>query len=331
MAPARTAALVLLLSPTLAWAQLAPPTPPSSTARPALSTTPGPPVAVLAEPPPDWIPPDPAAWWTDEWPGPSEAAEPLGPRRLGRGEQLTAIDNGVGPDLYRLWGLQPLQTRIIRGDETIVEVWVRPARTVRQSVIRLYVRRDGESFVQARAGLACCEAGIARRVGFDAQLAPGWTARIRALRDLSAWNSPRDVVVEEEGVSDAVCVDGVAYDVTLMLPGRARHLRRACDPAAVGEIADVLETAVGAALGHEPRIDVVFNKGAQYASQRRAYQALTAGGGRLKPAGVVREQPPAFEPPPEPEPAIPPAAPAPPTGQTPPSAPSGDGVRSPGP
>ena len=181
MAPARTALLALLLSPTLASAQPVPP--------PAPSTSPGPPVTVLAEPPaPDWIPPDPATWWTDEWPKPSEAAEPLGPRRLGRGEQLTAIDNGIGPDLYRLWGLQPLQTRIIRGDEMIVEVWVRPARTVRQSVIRLYVRRDGESFVQARAGLACCEAGIARRVGFDTQLAPGWTGKIRALRDLPAWN-----------------------------------------------------------------------------------------------------------------------------------------------
>ncbi|HYD45437.1 MAG TPA: hypothetical protein VEA79_09265 [Phenylobacterium sp.] len=328
MAPARTTLLALLLTPTLAWAQATQPTP----AQPQPSTVAGPPVTVLAEPPPpDWVPPDPASWWTDEWPKPSEAAEPLGPRRLGRGEQLTAIDNGVGPDLYRLWGLQPLQTRIIRGDEMIVEVWVRPARTVRQSVIRLYVRRDGESFVQARAGLACCEAGIARRVGFDAQLAPGWTGRIRALRDLPAWNSPRDVVVEEEGVSDAVCVDGVAYDVTLMLPGRARHLRRACDPAAIGEIADVLEVAVGAALGHEPRIDAVFNRGADYASQRQAYQALVAGGGRLKPAGVVREQPPAFEPPPEPEPATPPAAPSPPTAQSPPPAPSGDDGPSPGP
>lgn len=325
MAPAHTAVLALLLPPTLAWAQLPQPTPPPlQTADPAHSVT------ALAEPPPsDWVPPDPAVWWSDEWPKPSEAAEPLGPRRLGRGEQLTAIDNGIGPDLYRLWGLQPLQTRIIRGDEMIVEVWVRPARTVRQSVIRLYVRRDGESFVQARAGLACCEAGIARRVGFDAELAPGWTGKIRALRDLPAWNSPRDVVVEEKGVSDAVCVDGVAYDVTLMLPGRARHLRRACDPAAIGEIADVLEAAVGAALGHEPRIDVVFNRGAQYASQRQAYQALTADGGRLKPAGVVREQPPAFEP--EAEPATSPAAPSPPTARSLPPAPSADAVPSPAP
>jgi hypothetical protein len=315
LAPARTTLAALLLIPTLAWAQAPPP-----------------PVAVLAEPPPlDWIPPDPAAWWSDAWPKPSEAAEPLGPRRLGRGEQLTAIDNGIGPDLYRLWGLQPLQTRIIRGDEMILEVWVRPARTVRQAVIRLYARRDGESFVQARAGLACCEAGIARRVGFDAQLAPGWTSRLKGLRDLPAWHSPRDVIVEEAGVSDAICVDGVAYDVTLMLPGRARHLRRACDPAAVGEIADVLEAAIGATLGHEPRIDVIFPRGAgAYAGQRQAYQALIGGGGRLKPAGVVREQPPAFEPP-EPEPAISPAAPAPPTAQSPAPAPSADAARSPGP
>ena len=319
MAPGRTAVLALFLSPTLAWAQ---------PGAPAQATSAAPPVTVLAEPPPaDWIPPNPAAWWTDQWPKPSEAAEPLGPRRLGRGEQLTAIDNGIGPDLYRDWALQPLQTRIIRGDELSVEVWVRPARTARQSVIRLSVRRDGESFVQARAGLACCEAGIARRVGFDAQLAPGWTGKLRALRDLPAWSSPRDVVVEEEGVSDAVCIDGVAYDVTLMLPGRALHLRRACDPAAIGEIADVLEAAVGAALGHEPRIDAVFNRGAAFANQRQAYQALVSNGGRLKPAGVVREQPPAFEPPPEPEPVTPPAAPSSPTAQIPQPAPSTDAGR----
>ncbi|MCC7266503.1 MAG: hypothetical protein IT546_04085, partial [Caulobacteraceae bacterium] len=110
MAPARTTLAALLLIPTLAWAQLPQPSPsPVPAQPPAPATAPGPPVTVLAEPPlADWIPPDPAAWWTDEWPKPAEAAEPLGPRRLGRGERLTAIDNGIGPDHYRLWGLQPL-------------------------------------------------------------------------------------------------------------------------------------------------------------------------------------------------------------------------------
>lgn len=318
MAPAHAAVALLFLTPTLAWAQATPPPPAATT--------------VLPEAPPaDWIPPDPVSWWTDEWPKPSEAAEPLGPRRLGRGERLTEIDNGVGPDLYRLWALQPLQTRIIRGDEMILEVWMRPAGGVRQAVIRLYVRRDGESFVQARAGLACCEAGIARRVGFDAQLAPGWTARLKGLRDLPAWGSPRDVVVEEAGASDAVCVDGVAYDLTLMQPGRARHLRRACDSAAVGEVADVLEAAIGTALGHEPRIDAIFQRGADYSSQRRAYRALIADGGRLKPAGVNRAQPPAFDPPPEPDPVTPLAAPSSPAAQSPAPAPARDGGPSPAP
>ena len=47
----------------------------------------------------------------------------------------------------------------------MLEVWVRPALSVRQSVVRITVRRDGKAFVQARAGLAGCEAGIARRMG----------------------------------------------------------------------------------------------------------------------------------------------------------------------
>ena len=289
-----------------------------------------PPVSVVAEPPPaDWIPPDPATWWTDEWPKPSEAAEPLGPRRLGRNEQLAAVDNGVPPDLYRLWALQPLQTRIIRGDEMILELWVRPARSVRQTVIRLTVRRDGDSFVQARAGLACCEPGIARRVGFDAKLVPGWTGRLKTLRDMPAWNSPRDVIVEEAGVSDAVCVDGVAYDLTLLTPGRAPHLRRACDTAAIGEVADALEAAIAATLGNEPRIDVIFPRGADFSGPRGAYRALIDGGGRLKATEANRAQPPGFDPPAEPVTAT--EAPAPPTGQNPPPAPLADGGPSPGP
>jgi hypothetical protein len=37
------------------------------------------------------------------------------------------IDNGVEPLLYRLWGLQPLQSQILKRGELILEVWARPA------------------------------------------------------------------------------------------------------------------------------------------------------------------------------------------------------------
>ena len=105
-----------------------------------------------------------------------EAADPLGGRRAFRGEQPAPIDNGVDPSTYRLWGLTPLQWQLVRGEEMILEVWVRPSLSVRQSVVRVIVRRDGKAFVQARAGLACCEAGISRRVGFDAELSAGAAA-----------------------------------------------------------------------------------------------------------------------------------------------------------
>ncbi|WP_236627746.1 hypothetical protein [Caulobacter sp. B11] len=62
----------------------------------------------------------------------------------------------VDPLLYRLWGLQPLQAQLVRRGELILEVWARPARGVRQAVVRVTVRRDGRAFVQARAGLGCC-------------------------------------------------------------------------------------------------------------------------------------------------------------------------------
>ena len=134
--------------------------------------------------------PDPKGWWDDKWPKRPEAADPLGGRRVGRGERLTTIDNGIDASTYRMWALMPLQWQVLRGDEMILEVWVRPARSVRQSVARVIVRRDGETFVQALAGLACCDAGIARRMGFDVQLPAGSAQRFLALRSHPALNSP---------------------------------------------------------------------------------------------------------------------------------------------
>jgi hypothetical protein len=254
-------------------------------------------------------PPDPKTWWDDKWPKTPEAADPLGGRRLYRGEQMPVIDNGIDASTYRLWGLMPLQWQMVRGDEMILEVWVRPAGSVRQTVVRVTVRRGGDVFVNARAGMACCEAGIGRRIGFDRQLPAGSAARFQALRGHAMWSAPRDVRVDEGGgASDALCVDGTSYDLTLLVPGRARSLRRACDPAEIGEVADALEPVLQAAMGHEPRIDVIFPGGVSYASARGAYQDLIQGGGRLKADPNARPQAPGFEPAPQIDEATPPPA-----------------------
>ena len=267
-------------------------------------------------------PPDPKSWWEEKRLKPDEAADPLGGRRMRRGELQAAPDNGVAPSTYRLWGLMPLQWQLVRGDEMILEVWTRPSNSVRQTVSRLTVRGDGDVFIQGRAGLACCEAVIGRRMGFDAKLPPGSASRFLALRDLPIWRSPRDVRVVEPDAADAICLEGTAYDVTLVTPGRSVTLHRACDPAEVGEAADVLEAVMGTALGHDPRFDVIFSGGANFANARGAYRELVAGGGRLKVNPDARLPPPGAEPAPLPETEpTPPARPAPQV--APPPAPRG--------
>jgi hypothetical protein len=253
-------------------------------------------------------PPDPKSWWEEKRPVPSEAADPLGGRRMGWGERLIPLDNGVDPSTYRLWGLMPLQWQLLRGSEMVLEAWVRPEASARQSVVRVTVRRDGKAFVQARAGLACCEAEIARRMGFDAELPPGRAQAFLALRNSPVWASPRDVQVRQgANTSESVCVSGTSFDLTLVVPGRSRSLRRACEPEAVGQVADVLELLLGAALGHDARFDVIYPGGASFASERDAYRELIANGGTLKPAQRNRAQPPGVAPAPD-EAATPPAA-----------------------
>ncbi|HEX5380209.1 MAG TPA: hypothetical protein VFW47_16650 [Phenylobacterium sp.] len=237
-----------------------------------------------------WPDPDPKSWWDDKREKPAEAADPLAGRRVGRNPSPVRI--GADPLLYRLWGLPPLQAETLKSGEAILEMWVRPSLSVRQSVVRVVVRRDGDAFVQARAGLGCCTPEIGRRVGFDARLEAGSAQRFLALKDDPLWDAPRDVrVVESEGTSDAVCVNGVAYDLILVTAERARSVRRACDSAEIGQAAEVLQALLGAALGHDPRFDVIFPGGADYAADRRAYQSLIAGGGALKPAANARPQP----------------------------------------
>jgi len=273
-------------------------------------------------------PPDPKSWWDDKRPKAPEAADPLAGRRLRRGEQLISTDNGVTPPTYRLWGLMPLQWQVLRGDEMVLELWTRPANSVRQSVTRITVRGDGDAFVQGRAGLACCEAVIGRRMGFDVELPPGSAARFLGLRDLPLWRSPRDVRVVEPDAADALCLEGTSYDLTLATPGRAVTLHRACDPAEVGEAAEVLEAVLGSALGHDPRFDVIFPGGANFANARGAYRELTAGGGRLKVNPDARRLPPGSEPAPGPEAeATPPAPSAPGSGPPSPRPPGPSGSR----
>ena len=270
--------------------------------------------------------PNPRSWWDDKRLPVSEAADPLGKRRIRKGELQATPDNGVAPSTYRLWGLMPLQWQLVRGDEMILEVWTRPSNSVRQTVTRVTVRSDDHVFVQGRAGLACCEADIGRRVGFDDELPPGSAPRFRALRTLPLWTSPRDVRVVEPGAADALCLEGTSYDITLVTAGRSVTLHRACDPAEVGEAADVLEAVLGAALGHDGRFDVVFTGGANFANARGAYRDLHEGGGRLKVNPDARLAPPGAEPAPGPEPEPTPPAAGPPGSalpSPPPPAPGG--------
>lgn len=259
------------------------------------------------------LPPvDPVAWWSPSVPKPEPEQEPLYNRRLAKTDRPVPIDNGVEPLLYRLWGLQPLQSQILRKGELILEVWARPARGVRQAVVRVTLRRDGRAFVQARAGLGCCTPDIGRRVDIDAELGEPQITPLRSLTVDPAWSQPRSVSVDYGGGAvSALCVDGVSWDVTLVVPGQARHLRRACDDAEVGSIARILSVAVGAAAGRDPRFDAVLPRGGDFSRQALAYEALLGSGGGLIPAVANRPQPPTVPvDPEEDEPTPPPPAPA---------------------
>ncbi|MBO9559182.1 MAG: hypothetical protein J7515_11475 [Caulobacter sp.] len=245
-------------------------------------------------------PPDPAVWWAPEIPKPPPEQDPFQGRRLRKGEQLAPIDNGVDPLLYRLWGLQPLQSQLIKPGELVLEVWARPATGVRQAVIRVTVRRDGRAFVQARAGLGCCTPEIGRRVDIDAELAPQQIPPLKALVGAPIWAQPRSVTIDYGGGAvEPVCLEGVSWDVTLLIPGQARHLRRACDDAEVGSIAPALTAALSAASGRDARFDAMFARGGDFSRQQQAYDSLIASGGRLKPGTGSRPQPPAVPVPPD--------------------------------
>jgi hypothetical protein len=270
-------------------------------ARPA--RPPGPPPGAPPDQAQAWPypPPDPQAWWDEKRPKPPEALDPLGGRRLAHGRRPPAVDNGVDAATYRLWGLMPLQWQLLHGDEMILEVWARPARNVRQSIVRITVRDDGRAFIQGRAGYACCEADVARRVGFDDELPAGAAQAFLALRSHPMWQAPRDVQARSATTTEAVCVEGVGYDLTLLTAAGSRSLHRACDDVAVGQVADALEPAMRAALGHDPRFDVLWSGRVDFGAQRQAYQDFVGGGGVLRADPRARTTPPGFEPAPHPE------------------------------
>ncbi|HEX6866167.1 MAG TPA: hypothetical protein VF122_02945 [Caulobacteraceae bacterium] len=252
---------------------------------------------------PDAIPPpDPQAWWTDKWPAKPEAMNPLR-RRIGRGERPPGmnIDNGVPPLLYRLWMLPPLQEQLVRRGEAVVEMWARPAETVRQAVVRVTLRSDGRAFVQGRAGYGCCEPEVYRLVMFDQELPADRAAAVRAIVQDPLWGQPRFTEVVEDGATvDPLCVNGVSYDVSLVVPGGGRSLHRACSGEQVGSIQPVLTALLSAAMGYEPRFDVVFPRGPGFEQARQDYQSLLSRGGQLQTAPNTPEQATLVpEPPPE--------------------------------
>ena len=241
------------------------------------------PLAAAQPPPavPAPAPYDANAWWTSRERVP-EQLDPLGDRRAGRNAPRVVVDNGVHPLLYRLWGLPPLQTMVLRDGEVVIEVWSRRPRSAREVISRITVRRDGAVFVQARAGLGCCTTPIGKRVDIDAKLEAD-AGYFRTLARDPVWNQPTDVVAERPGVVAAVCVDGSAYDLTLLEYRRTRHLRRICESEAVGQVALILSRVLGPAMGRDPRFDAVFPRGVDFVDERGAYEALIAEGGRLRP------------------------------------------------
>jgi hypothetical protein len=230
-------------------------------------------IAIPAET--DWT-----TWWTAPEPL-NELLDPLGRRRPGRGAG-SPITAPVDASVYRLWGLTPLQTQVLKGDETVFEVWVRPTKADRQAVVRVVLRTDGRTFLQARAGRGCCAPGISRRVDIDRELPREARGAFRTLRTSTLWTQPRHVLVQEQGAVSGVCVDGVNYDLVRVEARRTVQLRRSCDPAEIGSVAPALRTLLAAAQGFDPRFDAAF-KDVTFGYEERQYADLRARGGSLSP------------------------------------------------
>ncbi len=240
------------------------------------------PGGALAAPPPPFED-DPTGWWSAPQTITEARLDPLARRAPNDDQRPVTVENGAEPLLYRLWGLPPLQSQVVRQDEVIVEAWVRPTAETRQAVIRLTLRSDGRAFLQARTGLGCCKPQIDRRVDIDVELSSVPRDAIQAMAADSLWNAPRFVRVQETGVAQVsgLCTGGTSYDLTLVADRRARAVRRACDQTEIGQAATVLSGLIGLALNRDPRFDAAFPRGADFTAHRTAYEALIADGGRL--------------------------------------------------
>ncbi|MDB5452539.1 MAG: hypothetical protein JWO33_1117 [Caulobacteraceae bacterium] len=241
-------------------------------------------------PPPGTAPPvyagDPKAYWT----GPNRAPvqiDPLGDRRARKNQPKVAINNDVPPLLYRLWGLPPLQTMVLRPGEAVIEVWVRPTGASHEALARLTLRRDGKVFIQARAGMGCCRPDIARRIDID-QVVETKGVDYKALAKSPVWAQPRDVEVFRPDAVSPVCLKGAAFDLTLLEYDRSVHLRRICDGEAVGSVAPVLHEVLDAAMGKDPRFDALFRGGADFSFEQGQFERLLAEGGALRARAFKR-------------------------------------------
>lgn len=243
--------------------------------------TPVEPLPPKPPPPPGYVPPDPATWWKAEERVPVRI-DPLGDRRARKNDPKVTVTNDTPPLLYRLWGLPPLQTMVLRPGEVVIEVWVRPSGAPQEAIARVTVRQDGNVFLQARAGVGCCRPEIGRRVDIDQKL-DGDGAVFKTLAKSALWNQPVNVTVDVPGVAQAVCVKGAGYDLTLRDYQHSVHLRRYCDQEAVGSVAPVLQAVLGAAIGKDPRFDVLVRKGADFSLEQSIYNDMVAQGGKLTP------------------------------------------------
>jgi hypothetical protein len=71
-------------------------------------------------------PPDPPSGGRRRFPSRRPSRTRSRAAAAARRDELVPIDNGVDPLLYRLWGLQPLQSQLIKRGELVLEVWARP-------------------------------------------------------------------------------------------------------------------------------------------------------------------------------------------------------------
>ena len=231
-------------------------------------------------PTPQAAPPLAAADW---WKSPSplaEAADPLGGRRAPPASPQ--IPRKLDASYYRLWGLFPLQSQVVRQNEAVLELWIRPQLEGREAVVRVTVRDDGRSFVQARAGFGCCAPSILRRVDIDEELTPAAADRFSGLARDPLWRAAEETIADPgDGSVEGLCLGGVSYDLYLVRRDEAKHLRRDCDDAEIGEAAPLISPILAAAMGRDPRFDAVFPKGAGFAAQIAEYRALLASGGKL--------------------------------------------------